>query len=83
MGHEDLQQNLWVNEAEANGLPGVDDDGNGYVDDIHGFNFVSFTGDVTDDNGHGSHVAGEWSNLPGLLGGKDGEDWVSTGSSGA
>lgn len=65
LGHEDLQPNLWVNEAEANGAEGVDDDGNGFVDDVHGYNFVSDTGDVADDNGHGSHVAGE--GLPGLL----------------
>ncbi len=38
--HEDLAGNMWVNEAEANGTPGVDDDHNGYIDDIHGYNFV-------------------------------------------
>eukprot|EP00873_Tetraselmis_striata_P023371 jgi/Tetstr1/443635/TSEL_031633.t1 len=58
IGHADLQPNLWVNEAELNGIPGVDDDGNGYVDDVHGYNFVSDNGNVQDDNGHGSHVAG-------------------------
>ena len=42
--HEDLAWNMWVNEAELNGQPGVDDDGNGYVDDIHGFNFVVGSG---------------------------------------
>lgn len=58
LNHADLQPNLWVNEAEANGLPGVDDDGNGYIDDIHGWNFVSDNANVQDDNGHGSHVSG-------------------------
>jgi len=54
--HEDLKDNLWVNEAEANGEEGVDDDGNGYVDDIHGYNFV-FEGKLTPHE-HGTHVAG-------------------------
>ena len=59
--HEDLQDNMWVNEAEANGVEGVDDDGNGYVDDVHGYNFahngrVSWT--RSKDTGHGTHVAG-------------------------
>lgn len=56
--HPDLAPNAWVNQAEANGQPNVDDDGNGYVDDINGFNFVNDTGNVRDDNGHGSHCAG-------------------------
>lgn len=56
--HPDLVNNMWVNEAEASGVTGVDDDGNGYVDDIHGYNFVANTGDPMDDNGHGTHCAG-------------------------
>lgn len=56
--HEDLKENLWVNDAEKNGLPGVDDDNNGFIDDIHGFNFVDQTSNLTDDHGHGTHVAG-------------------------
>ena len=55
--HKDLVDNMWVNEAEKSGKSGVDDDGNGYVDDIYGFNFVSYTGKVTADD-HGTHVAG-------------------------
>lgn len=55
--HEDIAQNMWVNEAELNGEPGVDDDGNGYVDDIYGFNFMYYGGDVTPHD-HGTHVAG-------------------------
>lgn len=54
----DLTANAWVNQAEANGQPGVDDDKNGYVDDIHGYNFVRDNGDSTDDNSHGSHCSG-------------------------
>ncbi|GEM_PF-1698619 len=54
--HEDLKDNLWVNEAELNGEEGVDDDQNGYVDDIYGYNFV-YGGPVTAHK-HGTHVAG-------------------------
>lgn len=56
--HPDLAPNMWVNEAERDGLAGVDDDGNGFIDDIYGYNFVSNTGDPLDDHGHGSHCAG-------------------------
>lgn len=45
--HEDLRNQLWTNEAEAHGKPGVDDDGNGYVDDVHGWDFVDDTPDVS------------------------------------
>ncbi len=50
--------NIWTNLPELNGAPGVDDDGNGYVDDIHGYDFVNDDADPMDDNGHGTHVAG-------------------------
>lgn len=56
--HEDLKDNLWINTGE---IPdnGIDDDGNGYIDDVYGFNFVSNIGKITlDDAGHGTHVAG-------------------------
>jgi hypothetical protein len=56
--HRDLQGNLWVNEAELKGIPGVDDDNNGYVDDVHGYNFAYNNSDPMDDHGHGTHVAG-------------------------
>ena len=56
-GHEDLQGNMWVNEAELNGTEGVDDDGNGYVDDIYGWNFVRDSGTIVPED-HGTHVAG-------------------------
>lgn len=55
--HEDLNGNMFVNEAELNGTPGVDDDGNGYVDDIYGFNFCTNSGEVYP-HSHGTHVAG-------------------------
>lgn len=56
--HPDLADNIWINEAEANGLPGVDDDMNGFVDDIHGWDMVNQSARVGDWNGHGTHCAG-------------------------
>ena len=54
--HPDLQGNLWQNPGEsANGL---DDDGNGYVDDLHGWDFAYGDNDPSDVQGHGTHVAG-------------------------
>lgn len=54
--HPDLAPNAWVNTGE---IPnnGIDDDGNGFVDDVHGFNFGDGSADLTDSNGHGTHVA--------------------------
>jgi len=65
--HPDLAANMWVNEAERNGKEGVDDDGNGYVDDIYGYNFVrngalhwknDHPNDEYVNTGHGTHCAG-------------------------
>lgn len=56
--HDDLKDNMWVNTAEKNGLPGVDDDGNGYIDDVHGYDFANNDADPADGNGHGTHCAG-------------------------
>lgn len=56
--HPDLVDNMWTNEAEKNGQPGVDDDGNGYVDDIHGYDFANDDGDPMDGHSHGTHCAG-------------------------
>jgi subtilisin family serine protease len=56
--HPALSGNMWTNDAELNGRPGVDDDGNGNVDDIHGVDFISGRATPLDDEGHGSHVAG-------------------------
>lgn len=55
--HQDLAANMWINPGEIAGN-GVDDDGNGYVDDIHGINAITETGDPDDDHGHGTHCAG-------------------------
>ncbi len=57
VNHEDLKANLYVNEAELNGVPGQDDDGDGYVDNIYGYNFCTRSG-VIYPHDHGTHVAG-------------------------
>ncbi len=55
--HLDLKANIWINTGE---IPGnkIDDDHNGYIDDVYGWNFVGNNNNVTDDDGHGTHVAG-------------------------
>lgn len=55
--HPDLLENIWTNPGE---IPGnrIDDDHNGYVDDVHGYDVVNHDGDPFDDFGHGVHVAG-------------------------
>ena len=57
--HEDLAANMWVNTGEIPGN-GIDDDGNGYVDDIYGFNFTNNSGELnfSQELMHGTHVAG-------------------------
>lgn len=59
--HEDLAANMWVNSGEV-ADDGIDNDGNGYADDVYGFNFVRLDSAITwndsDDSGHGTHVAG-------------------------
>ena len=54
----DLMDNMYTNMAELNGKAGVDDDNNGYVDDVHGYDFANKDGDAMDDYGHGTHVSG-------------------------
>jgi subtilisin family serine protease len=68
--HEDLSGNVWINALEADGDPGVDDDGNGYVDDVRGWDFADAPelpgqgdfltpdNDPSDESGHGTHIAG-------------------------
>jgi subtilisin family serine protease len=55
--HPDLAENIWTNPGEIAG-DGIDNDANGYVDDIHGWDFVNNDSDPFDDNGHGTHVSG-------------------------
>jgi subtilisin family serine protease len=76
VNHPDLQNSLWVNAAEEGGAPGVDDDANGFVDDIHGWDFYGKDANPTPtdnlENSHGSHVAGivasEQNNATGVSG---------------
>lgn len=58
--HPDLVDNIYTNPGEAGPLAsnGIDDDGNGFVDDVHGWNFVNNTRDSNDDHDHGTHCAG-------------------------
>ncbi|HWU43623.1 MAG TPA: S8 family peptidase, partial [Bdellovibrio sp.] len=66
VNHEDLHNNIWVNPGETGkdsrgrdkATNGVDDDGNGFVDDVHGWNFVSNNNKLDDNHGHGTHIAG-------------------------
>lgn len=55
--HPDLMANVWTNPGEIPG-DGIDNDGNGYIDDVHGYNFCNNTGDPFDDHAHGTHTAG-------------------------
>ncbi len=55
--HPELATNMWVNPGEVRGN-GIDDDRNGYVDDVYGYDFANNDADPMDDNGHGTHVAG-------------------------
>ncbi len=58
VSHPSLKNSLWVNEVEKNGRPGVDDDRNGFVDDVNGWDFVTRSGKIVDRHGHGTHIAG-------------------------
>lgn len=63
--HPDLAPNLWQNTKELNGVPGFDDDGNGFIDDFYGWDFINIDNEPLDDNMHGTHVAG----IAGAVGG--------------
>jgi subtilisin family serine protease len=56
--HRDLQKRMWQNPAEREGTTGIDDDGNGLIDDIYGYDFVNDDSDPLDEHGHGTHCAG-------------------------
>lgn len=56
--HPDLSAGIWQNPAESSGVAGIDDDGNGFIDDSNGWNFAANNNKVADDYGHGTHVAG-------------------------
>lgn len=71
MTHEDLAANIWINPGEIAGN-GVDDDGNGFVDDINGWDFFFNDSNPTDEHGHGTHTGGTigavGNNLLGVVG---------------
>lgn len=56
--HPDLKSNMWTNTLELNGKAGVDDDQNGYVDDVYGYDFANNDANPMDGNGHGTHCSG-------------------------
>jgi subtilisin family serine protease len=59
LAHIEFTDNLWINHKELNGAPGVDDDGNGMVDDINGYDYTGKEDSIPqDENGHGTHCAG-------------------------
>jgi hypothetical protein len=60
LNHPDLKDHLWVNSSEKNGVAGQDDDQDGYIDNVYGFNFLDRKGDPSHltVNDHGTHVAG-------------------------
>jgi subtilisin family serine protease len=77
VSHPDLANRLWVNTAEQAGTGGVDDDGNGFVDDVHGWDFAGHDANPVPANGsldesHGTHLAGiiaaEQNNAVGISG---------------
>lgn len=78
--HPSLRENIWRNPGES-GLDefgmsrasnGIDDDDNGFVDDVHGWNFASNSADIMDEHGHGTHIAG-------IIGAKKGNGLPSSG----
>lgn len=80
--HPDLADAMWINEAEKNGIYGVDDDNNGYIDDIYGCDLVDRGGNIVADD-HGTHVAGTIGAInnngkagAGIAGGKNGKGGV-------
>ncbi|MCK5506343.1 MAG: S8 family serine peptidase, partial [Thermodesulfovibrionia bacterium] len=56
--HPDISANIWTNTGETSCLDGIDNDGNGYIDDCHGWDFLGNDPDPMDFHGHGTHVAG-------------------------
>lgn len=87
--NEDLINSMWVNAAEKDGTKGVDDDGNGFIDDIYGYNFIKDSGSINATAagegapGHGTHVAGiigatsnNGKGISGIAGGTGNKDGV-------
>lgn len=74
MTHPDIAANLWTNPGEIPGN-GIDDDGNGVIDDVHGFNATDGTGNPFDDYTHGTHCAGTIAAVGDNGGGVTGVNW--------
>lgn len=79
--HPDLADNIWENPLEAAGVTGVDDDGNGIIDDIHGARWTNGDGTVTsgdpmDDNSHGTHCSGTIGGVGNNARGVAGVNWT-------
>jgi subtilisin family serine protease/subtilisin-like proprotein convertase family protein len=72
--HTDLAANIWTNPGEIAGN-GLDDDGNGFVDDVHGYDFVNNDGDPMDDHFHGTHCAGTIAGVGNNADGVSGVNW--------
>jgi hypothetical protein len=82
--HVDLSDNIWQNQAEVDGITGVDDDENGFVDDLYGWNFANQSGDPTGLTGtpfnadHGTHTAGIACAVTDNITGVAGTSWNAT-----
>ncbi|WP_074368944.1 S8 family serine peptidase, partial [Methanoculleus chikugoensis] len=72
--HQDLAANIWTNSGEIPGN-GIDDDRNGYIDDVHGYDFVNDDNNPYDDNGHGTHCAGTIAAVGNNANGITGVNW--------
>lgn len=75
--HPDLAANVWTNPKEVPNN-GIDDDGNGIIDDIHGANLITKTGDPMDDNDHATHCAGTIAAVGNNAKGIVGVNWNAT-----
>lgn len=75
--HPDLAANIWTNPGETPGN-GIDDDGNGFVDDVHGYDFVNNDGDPMDDHGHGTHCSGTIGGVGNNATGVVGVNWTTS-----
>lgn len=72
--HEDLKSTMWVNPSEVAG-DGLDNDGNGIIDDVYGADFINADGDPMDDNSHGTHCSGTISGIGNNALGVAGVNW--------
>jgi subtilisin family serine protease len=75
--HGDLAANVWTNPGEVAGN-GIDDDHDGFIDDVHGYDFANRDGDPMDDNGHGTHVSGTIAAVGNNGAGVAGINWSSS-----